>query len=234
VDTCVKFQVETFLATIKAITDIDNPNKNYRIGDYTLTDLQRSQVYSAALTLRSYFGVFGDITKMWVTLSKENVLPGLQMCDELSVTASENDSGAMAGKVRQLAQWSQEASGRVKASYLSPMDSRIAFLFLSLCRPTLTYIQQDIAGDKQREIMDGMQSRIDDAATTTKAISPPPPSTLQAITAGTEVTKEAAQKSIEQRAKTSALSRFSQCFLIFHVPLCIYSVDTSTLSSYCR
>lgn len=54
---------------------------------------------------------------MWVTLSKENVLPGLRMCDELSVTANEKDPGAMAGKVRQLTQWSQEASGRVKVRF---------------------------------------------------------------------------------------------------------------------
>ncbi|KAL5589346.1 hypothetical protein FOVSG1_011213 [Fusarium oxysporum f. sp. vasinfectum] len=182
VETCVKFHVEPFLDTIKAITaENDDPNKDYRVGDYTLTDLQRSQVYSAAVTLRSYFGVFGDIAKMWVTLSKENVLPGLKMCDELSVTANEQDPGAMAGKVKKLSQWSQEASGRVKT----------------------------IAGNKQREIMDGMQSRIEDVAQTTQAISAPPASTIKAIEAGTEVTKVAAQKSIEHRAKASALSRFS-------------------------
>ncbi|TVY67615.1 hypothetical protein Focb16_v002486 [Fusarium oxysporum f. sp. cubense] len=181
VDTCVKFHVEPFLDTIKAITaENDDPNKDYRVGDYTLTDLQRSQVYSAAVTLRSYFGVFGDIAKMWVTLSKENVVPGLKMCDELSVTANEKDPGDMAAKLKKLSQWSQEASGRVKT----------------------------IAGNKQREIMDGMQSRIDDVAQTTQAISAPPASTLKAIEAGTEVTKEAAQKSIAQRAKTSALNRF--------------------------
>lgn len=68
--------------------------------------------------------------------------------------------------------------------------------------------------------MDGMQSRIDDVAQTTNAISAPPPSTLKAITAGTEVTKEAAQNSIEQRAKTSALNRFGTCFFLPILLLC--------------
>ncbi|KAF4949191.1 hypothetical protein FGADI_9048 [Fusarium gaditjirri] len=197
VDTCVKYHVEPFLDTIKAITaDGDDPNKDYRVGDYTLTDLQRSQVYSAAVTLRSYFGVFGDIAKMWVTLSKENVLPGLMMCDELAVTADEKDPGAMAAKSKKLSQWSREASGRVKT----------------------------ISGDKQREIMDGMQSRIDDVAQTTQAITAPAASTLKAIEAGTNVTKDVAQKSIEQRAQASAANRFGMKPCPFPPCICSSSI----------
>ncbi|KAI1869369.1 hypothetical protein JX265_006459 [Neoarthrinium moseri] len=182
VEVCVKYHVEPFIATVKAITsDGDDPNEAYKVGDYTFTDFQRSQVYSAAVTLRSYFGVFGDIAKMWVTLSKDNVLPGLRMCDELSVTSDEKDPGIMQKKIHVLTQWSSDATTRV----------------------------QQIAVEKQREIMEGMETRIVEVKETTAAIAAPPATILKAITAGTEVTKEAAQKSIEQRAKQSSLSRFA-------------------------
>ncbi|KAI1855398.1 hypothetical protein JX266_000263 [Neoarthrinium moseri] len=182
VEVCVKYHVGPFIATVKAITsDGDDPNEAYKVGDYTFTDFQRSQVYSAAVTLRSYFGVFGDIAKMWVTLSKDNVLPGLRMCDELSVTSDEKDPGIMQKKIHVLTQWSSDATNRV----------------------------QQIAVEKQREIMEGMETRIVEVKETTAAIAAPPATILKAITAGTEVTKEAAQKSIEQRAKQSSLSRFA-------------------------
>ncbi|KAH7174207.1 uncharacterized protein B0J16DRAFT_417757 [Fusarium flagelliforme] len=181
-DICMGFCVEPFLETIKAITSgDDDPNQAFRVGSYRLIDLQRSQVFSAALTLRSYFTVFGDIAKMWVTLSQEVAMPGLKICDEISYTAEERNPEALARKMRMLSQWSQESTDRVKR----------------------------ISGDKQRDIMDGMQSRIDDFWETTRDISAPSTSTFKAVEAGTAVTEEAARKSIEQRINTSALNRFS-------------------------
>jgi hypothetical protein len=56
--------------------------------------------------------------------------------------------------------------------------------------------------------MNGMQSCVDEFSETTRDISAPSASTLTAIEAGTQVTKDAAQESIEQRVKVSALTRF--------------------------
>ncbi|KAK0706273.1 hypothetical protein B0T26DRAFT_679981 [Lasiosphaeria miniovina] len=55
----------------------------------TLTDFQRSQVFGAAVPLRSYLSVFGKITKMWVDLSKENVFPELALREKLSETVED-------------------------------------------------------------------------------------------------------------------------------------------------
>jgi hypothetical protein len=68
-------------------------------------------VFSAAVTLRSYFGVFGDIARMWVQLSKDNIFPGLKMCDELSVTSE--DPAQMKRKVAELDMWSRDAAQRI-------------------------------------------------------------------------------------------------------------------------
>ncbi|KAI5920341.1 hypothetical protein F4810DRAFT_703039 [Camillea tinctor] len=183
IEICINLHVDPFLETVNMIVaEGDDPHKSVRIGDYTLTDFQRAQVHSAATTMRSYFSVFGDIAKMWVDLSKENVLPGLRLCDELSITADEKDPGAMSKKVMALNQWSSEAAGRVRT----------------------------IARQRQKEIMDGMESRINEVQETTQLIAPPPQETIKAITAGTEVTKQAAQDSVAQRAKRSPLSRFGE------------------------
>ena len=41
---CMKYHVDPFLETVKALVAADgtDPNKDLRIGDFTLTDLQRS------------------------------------------------------------------------------------------------------------------------------------------------------------------------------------------------
>ncbi|KAK1777277.1 hypothetical protein QBC45DRAFT_417155 [Copromyces sp. CBS 386.78] len=184
VEMCIRFHVEPFLETVKMIVAADgtDPYKDLKIGNYTYTDFQRSQLYSAAVTMRAYFGVFGDIAKMWVQLSKDSIMPGLNMCDELSVTVDDKDGAAqMRKKIADLNKWATDAIDRV----------------------------QKIAEEKQQEIMGGMESRIQEVAETTSQITPPPAATVKAITAGTEVTKQAAISHITEKAKSSPLSRFA-------------------------
>ncbi|KAK3371115.1 hypothetical protein B0T24DRAFT_667835 [Lasiosphaeria ovina] len=118
VELCVKFHVKPFLETIKAIVaaDCTDPYKDLRIGEYTLTDFQRSQVFVATVTLRSYFSVLSEVAKMWVDLSKENVFPGLALCDKLPETAEGPIAASEMGRrVAELNKWSREAAGRVAA-----------------------------------------------------------------------------------------------------------------------
>lgn len=163
--------------------DGTDPYKDLRIGNYTYTDFQRSQLYSAAVTMRAYFGVFGDIAKMWVQLSKDSIMPGLRMCDELSVTVDDKDASAqMKKKIADLNNWANDAVDRV----------------------------QKISQEKQQEIKDGMGSRIQEVAETTAQITAPPAATVKAITDGTEVNKQAAISYITEKAKSNAYSRFGE------------------------
>ncbi|KAK0660478.1 hypothetical protein QBC41DRAFT_383707 [Cercophora samala] len=186
IDMCVQLQVDPFLDTIKAIVAADgtDPNKDLRIGDYTMTDFQRSQVYGAAITLRSYFGVFGEISNMWVQLSKDCIMPGLTLCDELSASASDEGPEAKAltkKKIAQLNKWTQDATARVRK----------------------------LAGDRQREIMDEMESRVEEVRSTTKMLkTPPAPKLLEAVKAGTEVTRKAAEEALVVKNKVNPLNRF--------------------------
>ena len=69
-------------------------------------------LFSSVLTLRTYFSVFGDIAKMWIQLSIENIQPGMRLCDELSVMSQ--DSREIVGKMRTLGDWSKRASANIQ------------------------------------------------------------------------------------------------------------------------
>ena len=57
-----------------------------------------------------------------------------------------------------------------------------------------------------------MESRIASIKETTSRIEAPPEPTLKAITAGTEVTKNAAQNGLVEKSKQSPLNRFGILF----------------------
>ena len=73
-------------------------------------------VFNAVVTIRSYFGVFADIAKMWITLSTEYIMPGLQMVDECAEsagTSGEAAANALKDTVQRLQGWSATASKAV-------------------------------------------------------------------------------------------------------------------------
>ncbi|KAL2061472.1 hypothetical protein VTL71DRAFT_6849 [Oculimacula yallundae] len=178
-----KYHVDPFLETVKAIVAADgtDPNKDLKIGNYTFSDFQASQVYSAVITIRSYFGVFGDIASMWCELSIMTIMPGLRLCDELSAIGGENNSGRMKKQVANLEKWSREASDRV----------------------------YKLAHDKQQKILGSMSDRIDEIKQTTNQIEALPEAIRKAITKGTETTKEAAMEFIKEKEKAAPLNRFA-------------------------
>ena len=118
-DSLVKFQVEPFINTIKAMEYGDqDPNGSCSVGTYMLLESQSFQIYSSSLTLRSYFSLFGDIAKFWMELSQQSVFPGLMMCEELSYAAQEGDPDTMASRLRKLSQWSENAANNVKVGLI--------------------------------------------------------------------------------------------------------------------
>ncbi|KAF8174179.1 hypothetical protein K438DRAFT_2023232 [Mycena galopus ATCC 62051] len=171
----VRLHVNPFLQTIQmsVATDVTGPDKDLVVGNYTLTDYQRTMLYDATITLRAHFSVFGDIARMWVKLSQENIFPGLKMCDEMSVTTQ--DRLLMNRKVEQLEEWSRGASECIK----------------------------QIAHEKQQEILSGMEERIVEVEKTTKMIAPFPPNIVKAISDGAQITSAAVQTSIDLRTSTS-------------------------------
>ena len=142
IEDVVKFNVTLFIEQITAIGAGGGHTKT--IGSFTLTDFMRSLVYSAAVTIRSHFSVFGDIASMWVQLSIDHIKPGLEYLDKLTIT--EKEFSKRQAVVRDLQAWADNAVGGVKK----------------------------IADDTQKEILEGMVARITEVEKTTKQIPAAP------------------------------------------------------------
>ncbi|KAK7225016.1 hypothetical protein V2G26_013019 [Clonostachys chloroleuca] len=149
IEVAVKTHVEPFLETVTSIVTNGQSDKELiKIADYSLVDLERTTVFSAVVTIRSYFGVFSDIANMWIKLSNDNIMPGLRICDQCASSLSDDPNAAQTLKklVDGLNVWAAKASQNVAT----------------------------LAGDKQKEILDGMQDRIDNVQETTAQLEPPP------------------------------------------------------------
>jgi hypothetical protein len=141
IEAVVNYTVTPFIESINSATGGDGSRK---VGNYTLTDLTRSIIYQAAISVRAYFSVFGDIATMWVTLSTDNIMPGLKMVEEMML--NRGDIAATQQKVAKLKQWSTKAQQAVK----------------------------DIAAKERETILSTMQERVDEIQDVTKALPPTP------------------------------------------------------------
>ncbi|KAE8396006.1 hypothetical protein BDV23DRAFT_65742 [Aspergillus alliaceus] len=147
IKTAVDLGVKKFLKLVTAAitggesSDLDG----LQIGDFTLTDLHRSQIFSSVVYIRAYFSVFADIAKMWNQLSVKSIMPGLDLCNDMS-RLSDSSGNELMQKQSQLDAWSDDAQANVK----------------------------QIAGETQRKILAGMGSRVQKIEDDTKYLPPSP------------------------------------------------------------
>lgn len=175
--------VTPFMDTLKALAmNGEDPNRSMKVGNLTLTDLQRSQIYAATITLGSHLSVFGDIAARWSRLSMDSILPGFRLVDEISMISDSRDSDSMRRRMDTLNRWATDASETIKR----------------------------VAEQKQREIREEMESRINEVSDVTNKVTAPAAEINAAITTGINVNKEAAQSSIDQRQKANVLFRFGK------------------------
>ena len=138
IEDIVTFNITPFIEQITAIAN--GAGHTQTIGPFTLTDYQKTLVYSSAVMIRSHFSVFGDIAQIWVRFSIENIKPGLTLMDDLSTM--EKDLAKRQAGVRILQQWADQAIDRVN----------------------------QFASTAQDKINSGMLSRVEDIEKTTKQI----------------------------------------------------------------
>ena len=138
IEDIVTFNITPFIEQITAIAN--GAGHTQTIGPFTLTDYQKTLVYSSAVMIRSHFSVFGDIAQIWVRFSIENIKPGLTLMDDLSTM--EKDLAKRQAGVRILQQWADQAIDRLN----------------------------QFASTAQDKINSGMLSRVEDIKKTTKQI----------------------------------------------------------------
>ena len=65
--------------------------------------------------IRAYFKVFADIASMWMKISGDAIMPGIDLCDELSSMGSDGQSSSekVKAKAKALEEWSRAATDKV-------------------------------------------------------------------------------------------------------------------------
>ncbi|KAL7910526.1 hypothetical protein GGI35DRAFT_370736 [Trichoderma velutinum] len=110
VEAVVKYNVQPFIEDIRAINN-DPTTKPSSIAGYNYTDLTRTMIYQSVVTIKAYFSVFADIASMWSELSQEDIMPGLTLVDEMSLSRQNEEQQL---KMGELQDWAQKAQGHIK------------------------------------------------------------------------------------------------------------------------
>ncbi|EGX53053.1 hypothetical protein AOL_s00007g2 [Orbilia oligospora ATCC 24927] len=142
IEVVVKGCVGPFLDEITAIVTNGASTTVYKVGSYSYTDIQRSQIFNSSLTIRAYFSVFADIAEMWLTVSKDHIFPGVELCDEM--TSISDDPKEVKDRVRRLNEFSEKSQKAIK----------------------------EICKEKREEILGAMHARIEDVRNETKQLPP--------------------------------------------------------------
>ncbi|KAL2682382.1 hypothetical protein Neosp_006832 [[Neocosmospora] mangrovei] len=184
ITTIIQFVAEKYfnpyIETIKVITSGGgDPGESYKLGPYTLTDLQQSACFNSLITIRSYYSVFGDIASMWSQISRSSVFPGLRMVDEISSCDPSRDSGMIRRRASQLQEWSKQATDDISRK----------------------------AKERQSKARGAMESRVAEISEKTNRLPSAAPEISRAITSGAEIAQRAAQQRIQAEADQSLLMK---------------------------
>ncbi|EEU39662.1 uncharacterized protein NECHADRAFT_43968 [Fusarium vanettenii 77-13-4] len=184
ITTIIQFVAEKhfnpYIETIKVITnDGGDPGESYKLGPYTLTDLQQNSCFNSLITIRSYYSVFGDIASMWTQISRSSVFPGLRMVDEISSCDPSEDSSMIRRRANQLQEWSKQATDDISRK----------------------------AKERQAKTRGAMESRVAEINEKTNRLPSAAPEISKAITSGAETAQRTAQQGLQTEADQSLLMK---------------------------
>jgi hypothetical protein len=97
------------------VTDFVKQAESARVslmGGVSLLELQRQELYTTMLMCQAYFSLFSTIAKMYKQVSRDHVMPGLTLCDELSKITSQPH--AFGVKRRQLETFANDSQTYVR------------------------------------------------------------------------------------------------------------------------
>ncbi|KAJ4309210.1 hypothetical protein N0V84_011631 [Fusarium piperis] len=170
--------VNPYIDTVNAIIGSgEDPGERYKIGSYTLTDLQRSSCLNSAITIRSYFSIFADVASMWMDVSQMGVLPGLHMVDQISAHDPRGESSLIRRRANEVQVWSNRAIDEISRE----------------------------SKKRQAKNMQAIETRVAEISQKAKRLPPATPEITKTIAYGAEAAQRAAQQGIQAEADQSLL-----------------------------
>ncbi|CAI7565821.1 unnamed protein product [Penicillium glandicola] len=170
----VKHNVREFLDNVDTA-------KTCLIGNISLSDMTRQDLYTTTLMLQAYFSLFNSISSMYIKISKDHVMPGLNLCDKLSMSTS--DPNAMDERMRMLDEFTDNAQAAVRQlvkkeqdSITKSLDDRVNLVKrdTQLLPALPANVQQAITDGKEtitNAVSDGMDSFVNPVAATDYKVS---------------------------------------------------------------
>jgi len=159
VEHVVKTQVADFLGLVGTAQRL--------IGNVSISDMSRQELYTTTLMVQAYFSLFSTIANMYKTMSIKHVMPGVALCDELSKSIT--DPAITNTKMQQLNDFTDAAQEAVKLE----------------------------VAKAQRTISDSLEQRVQSVQAETQLLPAPPPAIRKAIEAGTKEVTSAIAEGIE-------------------------------------
>jgi hypothetical protein len=99
-------------ASVRDLIQQSDSTRNLRVGDVSLMDVSRRELYTTLLVTQAYFSVFSTTTKMFTRVSRDHVMPGLNLVDPLS--RGDVDQSEFTARKRMLNDFMNHATVEVK------------------------------------------------------------------------------------------------------------------------
>ncbi|KAF8892585.1 hypothetical protein BD779DRAFT_1661291 [Infundibulicybe gibba] len=81
-------------------------------GGLSMLDVSRQELYTISLMCQAYFSLFSTIARMYTTISVNHIMPGVKLCDQLSL--STNDPKAITQRARNLNDFTDQSQRAVR------------------------------------------------------------------------------------------------------------------------
>ncbi|KZT01678.1 uncharacterized protein LAESUDRAFT_663435 [Laetiporus sulphureus 93-53] len=88
------------------------------MGGMSLLDVSRQELYNISVMCQAYFSLFKSVSQMYLQISRQYIIPGVALCDELSLSIEGDDdkiAAAVATRTKKLGEYSDNAQGAIRA-----------------------------------------------------------------------------------------------------------------------
>lgn len=175
-------------STVRDFFDQIDTAKTCLIGNISLSDLTRQDLYTTTLMCQAYFSLFSTIANMYIKINVDHIAPGVALCDKMSKTT--DNPNALSERMIELDNFTEEAQAAVRREVKLVGGHRFAN-----CWKIGLIIM--IATQAQDTIMGGLDKRVEAVQKVTQVLPALPPAAAQAIADGKATVDDAVDKGFD-------------------------------------
>jgi hypothetical protein len=160
------------------------------VGALSWADSQKQVIYQSIVTIRSYFSAY-DVAGMWVKLSSENIIEGMDLLADVFAAAQEGESAA---KARELEEWSGRAQANI-AKIAREVGHPASPGNLRCCG---SGVSANGYSQTQNKMKADMQARVEHFAKETARLPEPPKAAIEGLKNASKVAARTGKRILEE------------------------------------